>query len=224
MADVPETSSGIQELIDKLKDQGVNEGQRKAEQIIKEAQNKASLLTSQAKSDADRLLSEAYLKIDLERNSAHEAIKNAFRDAEIALRSKFREAFSSYLKRFVSLELKDKDFIKKLVLLIAGLKKPEIENANSIEVNLPSQIFEIEGGLANLSNEGKKQLQHLVLGLTNEMLREEVELKISSDIKGGIKVRLIGEDIEIDLTDEAISTLLLKYLLPRFREIVMGQE
>lgn len=223
MNDTKEVTSGVQELIDKLKNQGVNEGERQANQLIKEAQNEASRIISEAKSESDRLLLEARHQIEVERNSAHDAIKNAFRDTEIALRSKFKEAFSLYLKQLVSLELRDKDFLKQLILAIAGLKKPKLDEADRAEILLPSKLFETEGSTTHLSQEGKKNLQHLVLGITGEMLREGVELKVSPDVSGGIRVRLVGDDINIDLTDEALSSLLLKYLLPRYRDIISGQ-
>lgn len=222
MNDTKETS-GVQELIDKLKNQGVSEGQKQAQQILKEAHNKASQILTQAKDEADKLLSETRHTLEVERKSSHEAIKTAFRDTEIALRSKVREAFSSHLKRLVSLQLEDKNFIKELVLAIASVKTPEIAQASQVEVLLPSQIFETDEKGTHLSQDGKKRMQHLVLGITDEMLRKGIELKSSTDVKGGIKVRLKGKDIELDLTDEAFGDLLLKYLLPRYREIVSGQ-
>lgn len=223
MNDTKETS-GVQELIDKLKNQGVSEGQKQAEQILKEAHNKASRIITQAQGEADKLLSETRHTLEVERKSSHEAIKTAFRDTEIALRSKVREAFSAHLKRLVSLELEDKNFIKELVLAIASVKTPEIAQASQTEVLLPSKMFEIDENGTHLSKDGKKRMRHLVLGITDGMLREGIELKSSTDVKGGIKVRLTGKDIELDLTDEAFTNLLLKYLLPRYREIVSGQE
>lgn len=217
-------SSGVQELIDKLKKQGVNEGQKQAEQIIKEANSKASHIISKAQAEADKMLSDARQTIDVERKTSHEAIKTAFRDTEIALRSKVREAFSAHLKRLVSLAMEDKDFIKQLVLVIATQKKEELAQASQVEILLPSDIFESDENGTHLSQEGKKRMQHLVLGITDGMLREGIELKPSTEFKRGIKVRLKGKDIELDLTDDAFSDLLLKYLLPRYREIVSGQE
>lgn len=222
MDDTKETS-GVQELIDKLKNQGVSEGQRQAEQVLKEAHHKASQILSQAQAQADKLLSEARHTLEVERQSSHEAIKTAFRDTEIALRSKVRDAFSAHLKRLVSLQLEDKEFIKELVLAIASVKTPEIAQASQVEVLLPSKLFKTDENGTHLSQEGKTRMQHLVLGITDGMLREGIELKASTDVKGGIKVRLTGKDIELDLTDEAITDLLLKYLLPRYREIVSGQ-
>jgi V/A-type H+-transporting ATPase subunit E len=56
------------------------------------------------------------------------------------------------------------------------------------------------------------------------MLREGVDLKPSDSIGGGIRIRLVGEDLEIDLSDKAISELLLQTMLPRYRTIVSGVE
>lgn len=223
MKDATETT-GVQELIDKLKNQGVGEGQKQADQILKEAHNKASQIITQAKAEAERLLSETRHTLEVERKSSHEAIKTAFRDTEISLRSKVRSAFSAHLRRLVSLELEDKEFIKQLVLVIASIQTKEISQASQLEILLPSKIFETDAEGTHLSNEGKKRMEHLVLGISEGMLREGIELKSSTDVKGGIKVRLTGKDIELDLSDEAISDLLLKYLLPRYKEIVSGQE
>lgn len=223
MANTQGISSGVQALIDQLKNQGIVEGQKQAKELIDEAHRKASLIVSQAQKEAERLLLEAHQKLQAEQQSFNEAIKIAFRDSEIALRAKLKEAFSVHLKRLVSLELQEKDFMKQLVLAIAGTQSPAIEGQARIEVLLPAEMLGREEKTFHMHPEGKENWHHLVLGITHEMLREGVELMPSAEIKGGIKVRLIGKDMEIDLTDEALSNLILKYLLPRYRDILLGQ-
>lgn len=215
MTEVQEVYLGVQELIDKLKNQGILEGQKQADAIIREAETKASDILLKAQQEADKVFAETRKKLQIEQKASHEAIKTAFRDSEIALRVKLREAFSAHLKKLVSLELRDKDFIKQLVLAIAGAKAAEIQSTPQMAILLPAEQEDAEA---------KAKLQHLVLGITNEMLREGVELLPSPDIQGGIKVRLVGQDLEIDLTDETLSNLLLKYLLPRYRDILSGQD
>ena len=63
-----------------------------------------------------------------------------------------------------------------------------------------------------------------VLGISGEMLREGIEIIPDSAVDGGARVRVVGENLEIDLTTEAISSLLLKHLLPRYRAILDGSE
>ena len=67
-------------------------------------------------------------------------------------------------------------------------------------------------------------LEKLVQGTTSVMLKSGIDLKINTEDKGevGIKVRIVGEDIEMDLTEEAISELLMKHLQPRFRALLEG--
>ena len=63
-----------------------------------------------------------------------------------------------------------------------------------------------------------------VLGISGDLLREGIEIIPSSEVSGGARVRVVGEDLEIDLTDEAVHALLLKHLLPRYRNILEGAE
>jgi V/A-type H+-transporting ATPase subunit E len=54
------------------------------------------------------------------------------------------------------------------------------------------------------------------------MLREGVGFGVAEDGKPGILVKLVGEDMQIDLTEGAISQLLLRHMLPRFRAVLHG--
>ena len=49
-------------------------------------------------------------------------------------------------------------------------------------------------------------------------------LVAADDDGGGARVRVKGEDAEVDLSDEAVSALLMKHLLPRFQAILQGSE
>jgi V/A-type H+-transporting ATPase subunit E len=218
-----EVSFGVQELIDKLKTQGVAAGRQRADQIIRDAQNEAARIVAEAKTQADKLLAETHQQIEMERASAEEALKTAFRDTELTLRTKFRAAFAEYLKKLLSYELQDKDFLRQLVLAVAGRKQPEIAGEEKVEVLLPEGVFAGEEEGEKFFKDKQDSLYHLVLGISGQMLREGVELKPTRDFIGGIRVRVVGEDLDIDLSDEALSDLLLKYLLPRYRAIVSGQ-
>jgi V/A-type H+-transporting ATPase subunit E len=53
------------------------------------------------------------------------------------------------------------------------------------------------------------------------VLREGIELIPSNEIQAGARVRLVDDDLEIDLSDEAVSEMMLKLLLPRYRRILV---
>jgi V/A-type H+-transporting ATPase subunit E len=104
--------------------------------------------------------------------------------------------------------------------VLAGHAVEEFVKDKEIQVLASDLLFKE----ADESPELQKRVRQAVLGITGEMLREGVELIPSSEVEGGARVRLVGENLEIDLTDDAIHRVLMKHLLPRFRRILEGSE
>ncbi|MEM8855884.1 MAG: hypothetical protein AAGD34_19435 [Pseudomonadota bacterium] len=59
-------------------------------------------------------------------------------------------------------------------------------------------------------------------GLTQEMLADGVTLHAADDLQGGIRARRADGIIELDLSDEAIASLIMQHLQPRFRAVMEG--
>jgi V/A-type H+-transporting ATPase subunit E len=225
MADAAKVPSGVQQLISRLRDEGVRAGQEKADRILKEAEMRAAKIIAEAKAEAANILGKARSEIEKERAAAHDSLRVAMRDTELKLEAEVKAAFSSHLRRLVCVELRDKDFLRQVILAVAGVVTGDKVCAGQpAEMLLPRDLFVSDEKGTKLTEEGRERMRHFVLGISGEMLREGVDLKPSDDISGGIRVRLVGEDLEIDLSDKALSDLLLKNLLPRYRAIVAGIE
>ena len=225
MTDEAKISSGVQGLINRLRDDGVKAGQEKADQVLREAREQAAQIVAQAKSEATEMLDKARSEIETDKVAAHESIRVAIRDAELKMQVEVKAKFAATVKRLVSVEMRDKEFLRQVILAIAGLAagdKACVEQP--VNVLLPKELFETDEKGTRLTEEGRDRLRHLALGITGEMLQEGVELKPSEEMSGGIRIQLVGEDLEIDLSDKAISELLLEFLLPRYRAIVSGSE
>lgn len=65
-------------------------------------------------------------------------------------------------------------------------------------------------------------LTHFVLATSREMLEDGVEITAGGNHEAGIRIRLVEQDVEIDLTEKAVAALLLRHLLPRFRALLEG--
>jgi V/A-type H+-transporting ATPase subunit E len=224
MADLPNVPSGVQELIGRLRDEGVKAGKEEAESVLQEARQQADQIVAQANAEADEIRDKARTEIEAERAASREAIQMAFRDTTLKLKSQVMAAFSDHVRRLVSMELRDKDFLRQAILAIFGQATQEVAKDQPVEVLVSEELFVTDEKGSRLTEEGKERLRHMVLGISGEMLREGVDLKPSGETNGGMRVRLVGEDLEIDLSDEALSELLLGYLIPRFRAIVTGVE
>jgi V/A-type H+/Na+-transporting ATPase subunit E len=208
MAEQQHAVSGVQKLIDRLRNDGVKAGQEHTRLLLKEAQEKADKILADAKAEAERLCKEAQEHNAAERVQTLEALRLAARNTEQDLENGLRRSFESHVKRLVSKEVQDENFLRQLLLAIVGLAPENIPADQAVEVLLP------EG-------EGMK---NFVRSVTKDMLREGVDLKPSNELNGGIKVKLKDENVELDFSEHALSNLILKHLLPRYRAIMQGVE
>jgi V/A-type H+-transporting ATPase subunit E len=225
MAETTKVASGVQELINRLRDEGVKAGQEKSDQVLREAQEQASRIVAQAEAEAEKILNKARSEIETERAAANDSLRVAIRDTELKMEAELKAGFAAHVKRLVSVELSDREFLRQIVLGIAGMAAGDKAcEGQPVEVLLPQGLFETDERETRLTEKGQDRMRHLVLGISGDMLREGVDLKPSEDISGGIRIRLVGEDLEIDLSDQAISDLLLQNLLPRYQAIVTGAE
>ena len=192
---------------------------------MREAQEQASRIVAQAKAEAEEILSKASSEIETERTAANDSLRVAIRDTELKMEAELKADFAAHVKRLVSVELSYREFLRQIVLAIAGMAAGDKAcEGQPVEVLLPQNLFETDERETRLTEKGQDRMRHLVLGISGDMLREGVDLKPSEDISGGIRIRLVGEDLEIDLSDQAISDLLLQNLLPRYQAIVTGAE
>ena len=52
--------------------------------------------------------------------------------------------------------------------------------------------------------------------------REGIVFRVADDDQEGIMARLVDEEISVEVTAEAVTTLLLEHLQPRFRALLEG--
>ena len=225
MAETTKVAAGVQELINRLRDEGVKAGREESDQVLREAQEQASRIVAQAKAEAEEILSKARSEIETEKAAAIESLRVAIRDTELKMEDELKATFSAHVKRLVSVELRDVKFLRQIILAIAGLAAGDkVCGERPVEVLMPKNLFQTDEKGTRLTEKGQENIRRLVIGISGEMLREGVDLKPSESIGGGIRIRLLDEDLEIDLSDQAISDLLLQNLLPRYRAIVSGAE
>ncbi len=210
MDDITEQSHGVQELIDQLRAEGVEGGRDEAARIIRAAEQRAAEMVRAAQMEADRIRAETSQAIAEESAAAKAALKVAIRDTELKLKAQIMALFSVQLRRLVTREMSDPELLRRMILSVAGRVREELGEEQPLEILTPDTTGE----------DGR--LLELVHSISSEILREGVELKTTQEGRAGIRIRLRGEDMEIDLTDDAVSDLLLERLLPRFRAVAEG--
>lgn len=217
-------SSGVDELIAKLRDEGVSAGRAEADSIVGDARAQAKKILDNANADARDRIEVARKESDAYRAAGEAALKTAMRDTVLDMKMALMERFSSDLKRLVSHQMQDPEVLKQMILEVAGRTRAdgEVGDADELEVILPEEVVGLEELRVNPEELRKGRLTKFVLGLTGEMLREGVAFSASQDIAAGIQIQLKDKDITLDLTEKAVAALLLQHLQPRFRAILEG--
>jgi V/A-type H+-transporting ATPase subunit E len=213
------TGAGVQNLVDRIRDQGVLAATEKANKILRDAEAKSAKMLADAKREVEQLREKARIEIESNQAAALEALKLSARDTMLQLKAKVSSEFEVFVQRLVTSATNDKEFIKEIVRVLASHVEKELIGDKEIQILISESI------LTGQPNEKLgEHTKHIILGLSSEMLREGVELIPSSDIEGGARVRLVKDKLEIDLSDKAISKLLYQRILPRFQAILDGSE
>jgi len=216
------TSSGVQELINRLRDEGVGAGRSEAERIVTEARGQAAALVSEARNECSALREQARIDIEQDREAAQQALRLAARDTVLELRDRVTRHFEQHVRRLVSQVSIDEDLVRSLILVLGGRVAEEVVRDRDAEIIVSQMLY--DKAPAEDDGSADERARRFILGITGTMLREGLELIPEDSLGGGAHVRVKGEDAEIDLSDEAVSALLIKHLLPRFQAILEGSE
>jgi V/A-type H+-transporting ATPase subunit E len=219
MTEQIKTGTGVQNLVDRIRDQGVLAATEKANKILRDAEAKSAKMLADAKLEVERLRESTRKEIESNHAAALEALKLSARDTMLQLKAKVSSEFEVFVQRLVTSATRDEQFIKSIVLVLAGHVQEDLIGDKEIQILISDMI--LTGKQNEQLGERAKQT---ILTLSSEMLREGVELIPSSDIEGGANVRLVKDKLEIDLSDKAISKLLYQRMMPRFQSILDGSE
>ncbi len=215
----PAGSAGIDTLIERLRAEGIAQGRAEAEALLSAARLEAAEIVEAARREAEGVVTAARGDAEKLKVAAADAISLAARDAVLGLESGLVDRFQNMLRRLVRGTLDDPAFLQRLVLEVAGAAAPR---EAPVEVLLPATAVSLDD-LRKKPEEAKPgTLMHFVLCAGGGLLREGVTLGVSDDVESGIRVKLVGEDMHVELTANAIGQLLLRHALPRFRALLRG--
>jgi V/A-type H+/Na+-transporting ATPase subunit E len=188
-------------IIEKIKQEGVEEGRLISQQMIVEATARADRIVEEARQEASRLLEDAQKKSRALEKSGEIAVQQAARDALLQLKGQIQTLFDRVFKRKVSDALTPetvRDIIMRLVdKWTAGA---------NVEITLNDGDF--------------KKVESLLFSGLREDLKNGLMLGTSPDIERGFRIGVQGEGVRYDFTDESISQTVRQYMKPRIREIL----
>ena len=198
----------LQELTDKLYNEGLAKGRQDADNLLSQAREQAEKIVAEAKEQAEQILADAQKAADDLRTRTEGDIKMASTQALAALRQQIEQMVSA---KAVSAKeddaLADKEFVGKLIATVAGAFKAD-GAAASLDVILPEQM--------------KSQLDDFLAKNIDKVLAGSLNFSFSDDCAEGFRIAPKGEGYYLNFTDESFKALLGEYLRPATTKILFG--
>ena len=207
-------SSGVEQLIERLRQDGVAAGRTEAEAIIKDARAEARRLLDEERAESDAHRQQAVEAIRAEREAADEALRQAARDTVIYLERQITEVFSRRLKHALHGSLANADVIRAMILEAAGKAGAGMPGDAEAAIQAPGHLA------AGAENEGDAPWPS-VLGISREMLKEGFTIETGGDTEG-ITFAFKNSDLIIDLREDALHEMIMHHLIPTFRDLLRG--
>ena len=188
----------LQELTQKLYNDGLEKGRSDAERLVAEAQEKAAAILAEANAKADAIAKAAEARAEDIAKNAMTEITLAGRQAVSKIKSELTEAvIMKSTGAAVKAATMDAAFVKELLLAVA-----KNWNAATTDVSLK----------ALLAEEKKAELDAVMQKSAEELAKAGVEVGYSNEVKTGFKLGEKNGGYYISFTDESFDALLKEYL------------
>ncbi|MCQ2145313.1 MAG: hypothetical protein MJY72_06195 [Bacteroidales bacterium] len=198
----------LQELTDKLFNEGLSKGKaegeallaqskEKAAAIVEEAKNEAAAILAKAKKDAEELSTKVSNDI---RMASSQSIQATKKDIENLVIGKIAD---SGVKSAMSSE----EFLKGIITAVA--QKFSSEESSDIALVLPENL--------------KSALEPFVSSELGKLINGGVEASFSKKIAGGFNIGPKDGGYFISMTDETLRDLIAEYLRPATRKFLFGE-
>jgi V/A-type H+/Na+-transporting ATPase subunit E len=193
----------VQELLDKIKREGVDSAEAQAAKIVAQAEEKRKAIIAAAEKEAKAIVEAGRLDAARAEESGKAALAQASRDLLLAFRGEVENLLAAIVKADTEAAF-DADALKKV--LPAILEAWAKDGRDELAVLVP------EKDLAMLEAFFKDKLA--------SRLKSGVELKPLKNVKSGFRVAEKGGAAYYDFTAEAAATMIGAYLNSRLAAIV----
>lgn len=217
-------SSGVEALIRQLQEEGVAKGTAEANTLVADAKAQAADIKAKAQAEADALRQAAEIDAKNFRSSAEDELRTVFRDLLLKLQEDLIAQFTQKIQRLISNRALSEEMIAQMIIETVGSQKAKsgVDTAKNIDVMLPAGVVGLDELRKNPDAVKSGPLSDVVLGATKELLRDGVTFTSHNDIPAGIKIMLKDEKVVVDLSDTAITAMIMAHLQPRFRALLEG--
>ena len=200
----------LQELTDKLYNEGLSKGKQEGEAILNEARARAEDIIAKANAEAAKILADAGKEAEELKTKVTGDLKMAASQSLAATRQEIENLLiSKVADKDITDTLTSAEFVKQAVMAVAKAFNPDSSEPAELSVILPESL--------------KKEVEPFLRKELASVLNAKAEAGFSRKINGGFTIGPKGEGWFVSFTDETFKELISEYLRPATKKILFGE-
>lgn len=199
----------LQQLTQKLYDEGLSKGRQEAETLVADAKAQAKKIVADAWAEAEKIERDARTKAEDMRNNTMTELNLAAKQAVGKLKQSIQEmVVARAVSSSVADAAMDPAFIREVLVAVARNWQGSSSETISLRAMLPEQMR------AKLDVEFEQSILSQAAG--------GLEIEFSENVRSGFKIGPREGGYYISFTEEGFDALLGEYLRPKVSEILYG--
>lgn len=197
----------LQELTDKLYNEGLSKGKQEGEELLAKAKVQAEEMVAKAEAEAAQIVAAAQKQADEIKSKVASDIRMASSQSLAATRKDIETLIVGKMTgEPVKKALASADFVKEIIKAVAG--KFTTDGPVDLALVLPESL--------------QKELEPFVTSELSKMLGAGVEASFSKKVSGGFRIGPKEGGYFVSFTDETFDQLISEYLRPATKKILFG--
>ena len=197
----------LQELTQKLYDEGLAKGKQEGEAVLQKAVEEAGSIVKKAQEEAEAILAKARKEADDFKVKVEGDVKMASMQALQATRADIENlVIAKAVNEPVAKALSSEEYIKGIITAVA--QKFSAEEPADLSLVLPENL--------------KAALEPFVKNELGKLLGKGVEASFSKKLAGGFKIGPKDGGYFVSLTDDTFKDLIGAYLRPATKSLLFG--
>ena len=201
----------LQELTEKLYNEGLSKGKQEGEEILAKARKQADELIAGANAEAEAIKAAALKEAEELKTKITGDVRMAALQSVTATRQTIENIIvSGMIDKDTTAALTSADFVKQLIETVAKAFSPAGQDPVDIALVLPESM--------------KKELTPFVTKQLSGILKAGVSATFSKKISGGFTIGPKDGGYFLSFTDETFKELIGEYLRPATRSLLFGEK
>ena len=199
----------LQELTDKLYNEGLSKGKQDGEELLQKAKAESESIIAQAKAEAERIVAQANKEAEELRTKVMADVKMAATQSIAVTKQEIEKmVVARTAAEGVKANMGNAAFVKELILSVVKAFNPQNASPVDLSLILPESL--------------KAEVEPFVKNEIASQFKAEVKVDYSKKMNGGFKVAPKNGGYVLQFTDEEFQNLVANYLRPATKKILFG--